>query len=988
MEVLLFGNLGTNEASESLGGSDLTWPVVKQGEALKIGWRPFQEIGGEATEVKRTVTAMRVSVGRTDDGPTSRDFSLTLNGSGQTFTVAGATFTCAAHGFADGDRVFLITTDALPDELRAERPYYIVNKTDDTFELSAQEGGVAIVTTGAGTGLHTVQQITPAIAFDADAATVQAALESLAGITSASVEVVDRSWLVEIDEGFDFFDLKVKFNRLRPVCFVRLRASERSGTWVHEIRPQQAPVALANDVTFEIHSPPQISEIVAGATVGTSRLAEKQEVVFDPLYRGIYEIRWNGRRTDLLDRDDGPEEWAAMLPVLADPDGTFRVTNPQSQIAHVWFEGEMAGIDQPLLEVYPVSGPAGDPYVTVNLATWEMAALLREIGFDDDDEAELDIVVEVDYEDWADDSKTLTYRYAGTIPVHREMLDAADAALVAVDYLRPYDPKEYKPYSSDQISVGHAGRRITFGDQVTTNYAHNLDTPDFIPFVWKRYGDLKPLAHQVDFEIVPNSDNDCDIVLLGDYDPAPGADTLTLLLVAIGDTSAFDNHTHEIAQVNLLREELDALWDAYDYLKQFLPKGKISTGSSTDRGGIDVWEFSPMFNVYPTNETIPESEIPASGSIADWRATPGRTVIRSGGLLPAIHQAALDDLSAVFDGETLPDAADHAGEVFLADLAAFDLLPAEVEQGVIVIPGGGGRRSARLFPGSYLGSDGRYWYQVTRHHDIADTTFTADATVGNEWLTLADNRLALGNVVQLETTDTLPAPFAILTDYYVVSRSGARVKLSATVDGDAIDATTAGAGVHTVTVAAKTSYYPTDFERELLIGAVNERQLVLKTSFIGNVGVEMALERPDRRLSERETRAQYSLAIQLGRPKEETGPAPIDLNLDQFDWEPNFALEHRVQVTRTPKVHTVGLRVDRYLDGGEEVIDLAGIISGIEIAGLAPDSANFGFRLLACKFDTENQVADPRGLVSVSGFNRTALNATRQVDPLGFFIIK
>lgn len=982
MEQLLFGNLGTNEASDTLGGSDFNWPILHQRESIKLGFRPVQVIGGEATEVVRTITGMRLGIGRTDEAPTARDFSLTIKDSGKDFTVAGATFTSVAHGFEDGNRVFLTTTEALSEELREERPYHIVNKTDDTYELSLTEGGPSIVTTDPGAGVHTAQQVTPAISFDADAETMKAALEELAGISEASVELLDRSWLLELNDGFDQVELKAKFNRLRPVSHVRIRATERGGSWIHEIRPQQAQIAFDDDVSFEIHSPPVVSELVAGTTIGEQLVPEKQQVVFDPLYRGIYEIRWKGRKTELLDRDDGPEQWAESIAVLADEDGSFRVTNPQAQVGLVYFEGEMAGVDQPLLEVHPVSGPGGDPYITLNLGAWEAQALLREVEFDDDDQAELTLSFEVDYNDWADEEETLTFIYSANVIVQRNLNSIEDATAFPIDHLRPCDPKEYKPYSSNQITVGHAGRRITFGAQNPTNYAHNLGTPDFIPFVWKRNGDLSGLTYGVDYKIIPNSDNDCDIVLLGDYDPAPGTGTLTLLLIGIGDTSAFENHNHGIAQVELLQEKLDALQAQIDFLYQFVPKGNVSNASATSRGGLDVWEFSPFFHVFPTLEELRFDEIPNTGIIADWLSDPERSQFQSGGFVPAVHDAEVANLSTVFDGADLADAADHQGEVFVADAAAFALIPPEQPQGEIFVPGSGGRRSERAYLGEHLASDGRNWYRVERYHEIAAVTVTA--TADNSWLTVADNPLAIGNKGQFTTSDTLPAGFAVLTDYYVVGRDGDKIQLSDEADGAAVTPTTAGAGVHTFTVPGKSSYYPTAFEIELAADAVNRRQLALKTTFEINFGVEIAVVPPNFRTRERETRVHYSLAWQFGRFTEDVSPAVTDLNLASVEWEPNFAIEHRIHASRTPKIHNVGLRVSRYESGGEEKIGCVGLISGIEIPGHAPRSADFAWRLVAGKFDTENGVSDPRGLVAISGPFRESPNATRKIEPLGF----
>lgn len=60
-----------------------------------------------------------------------------------------------AHGFMDGDRVQLTSTTTLPAGLSANTVYFVINKTDNDFELSTTEGGSAVNITDNGTGTHT-----------------------------------------------------------------------------------------------------------------------------------------------------------------------------------------------------------------------------------------------------------------------------------------------------------------------------------------------------------------------------------------------------------------------------------------------------------------------------------------------------------------------------------------------------------------------------------------------------------------------------------------------------------------------------------------------------------------------------------------------------------------------------------------------------------------------------------------------------------------
>jgi microcystin-dependent protein len=85
--------------------------------------------------------------------------------------------------------------------------------------------------------------------------------------------------------------------------------------------------------------------------------------------------------------------------------------------------------------------------------------------------------------------------------------------------------------------------------------------------------------------------------------------------------------------------------------------------------------------------------------------------------------------------------------------------------------------------------------------------FTIDT--GTDALTVSTtNNIYTGTPVTVSTTGTLPAPLAANTTYYAILESGTTFKLASTVggavDGTAVDITTSGAGVQTVTIT-----YPT-----------------------------------------------------------------------------------------------------------------------------------------------------------------------------------
>lgn len=79
-----------------------------------------------------------------------------------TFTVtiaAPGVVTWTAHGLANGAKVTLSTTGALPTGLVAATTYYVVSAATNTFSLAATRGGSPITTTGSQSGVHTVTTV-------------------------------------------------------------------------------------------------------------------------------------------------------------------------------------------------------------------------------------------------------------------------------------------------------------------------------------------------------------------------------------------------------------------------------------------------------------------------------------------------------------------------------------------------------------------------------------------------------------------------------------------------------------------------------------------------------------------------------------------------------------------------------------------------------------------------------------------------------------
>lgn len=100
------------------------------------------------------------------------DYSWTPVSAVETVTISSASpgvFTLAGHGFAANDPVvFSNTGGGLPAEITAGTKYFVKTVLDaNTFTIAATAGGMAINTTSAGTGTHSVTHLYASLSSDA-----------------------------------------------------------------------------------------------------------------------------------------------------------------------------------------------------------------------------------------------------------------------------------------------------------------------------------------------------------------------------------------------------------------------------------------------------------------------------------------------------------------------------------------------------------------------------------------------------------------------------------------------------------------------------------------------------------------------------------------------------------------------------------------------------------------------------------------------------
>jgi hypothetical protein len=523
-------------------------------------------------------------------------------------------------------------------------------------------------------------QNTAPIPHDATAGAVQTALAAI-GLDDAVVSKQDGSWIISTgaeDIALSGHSAVGLLSELRPVSFVRVRSTEIAGQYRHEVRLVQAP--LASTASFELIVPPAptVSEVQAGGVSATTIWPEIQALKIQPTFKGTYQLRRGYKKTRELSADDGPDEIQDALSSLADDEGSFSVTNPATNIAHITFNGSMAGVDHELLEVAVFSAPPGDPTINLDLNTAEIAAALRGAA-----ELKPELEIEVTVLDENDPTKTYTLTpFRAPISLIRELNWEGLETAANIDWLRPPYGRTYIPFTPDQIITGSQHYVAPIGDGENSGFtiSHNLGTRDLHVTVRENGGQfaiVEPLAVTFDGE------DDLSIA----FEDPPALNGYVVTISTAGPVSVFQAHGHTIPQIEGLQLILDDLGERVEVLETFIPTSNPSVSASTQTV-IAAWELPELFEVFPTRQKIDAEDVP-SIKPAD--------LPRVGGLLPAVY---VDPL--VFTTANVLPASPASGLIYRYTNTAAPL----------VIPGYLGRRSTKLNAPGYFAWDGRGFYQV------------------------------------------------------------------------------------------------------------------------------------------------------------------------------------------------------------------------------------------------------------------------------------
>lgn len=503
------------------------------------------------------------------------------------------------------------------------------------------------------------------LSFDATAAQVQTALDAV--YTSAvTVTAKDGSWLVDVANATEA-DLEITGTSvdLEPSCHVRVRSYLVGSKKRHEIRLISSPFAATSTFANILPAQPEVIRIQEGGSDATTTWDEIQALKVSPYFRGTYQLRRGYKRSGELSIEDGAEEIQDAIAKLADEDGTFTVTNPANNTAHITFGGSMGGISQELLEVEVFSAPPGDPTFVLNLNTAELADALR--ATDTITTAVLEVEMTIEDENDPDTLYTIT---PIRVPVRiiRELNWEGLETAANIDWLRPPHGRTYIPFTEDQIITGSQHYVTPIGDGVNTDFSisHNLGTRDV--HVTVRRNDLDGEIVQPPL-LFAGSENSIDLSFAPDV---PTANEYVVSITTAGPVSAFQAHTHTVEQINGLQLILDDLGSRVETLETLV----VAAGP----GNTDTTTAAMQMRVDEINVAIP------AGSSATTRPS----------LLGSINDATVESVAP--------------------PLASAESLAGQVKQLTAdwTIPAGKNRRAWPVKAGGYIASNGNVLYEVAK----------------------------------------------------------------------------------------------------------------------------------------------------------------------------------------------------------------------------------------------------------------------------------
>jgi len=433
------------------------------------------------------------------------------------------------------------------------------------------------------------------ITYGSSAASVAAVLNSISAATGWSVIEDQGSYLVERKSAWVATSgITIVQNELQPQSFVRVTSYSANSSFYQELRPMQSPLAYTSAFGLIVPPAPTITRVVTGYSDSTTGVFvnEVQRLYIPPAFDTTFQIYRGTARTGLLNKSDGATEIEeAMMQgcVTALAGEIFIVSNPQDYTADIMFAGSMSGATHDLLTVAVPISPQGDVTFNLDLNTQGMLAALRG---DFEVTHPLTCEVGINYGTVATPNVQYVTVFQQNMTVQADGAWTGLAAAQSINWLNPPQPVNYIPFTSDQVITGiQSYTRVVTGTGPWT-IAHNLGTEAIHLSVRENYSSGYLLANTVSYSVQTSTSQSVIVTNKGSATTTPG---WAVMISSAGPTSAFQAHTHTIAQVVSLQDNLNSLSDRMSAIENILPAlGSVGVSTTTVPYLIPVQEKSEV----------------------------------------------------------------------------------------------------------------------------------------------------------------------------------------------------------------------------------------------------------------------------------------------------------------------------------------------------------------------------------------------------------
>ena len=484
------------------------------------------------------------------------------------------------------------------------------------FSARLSYGPVDVAPT-AGTFKVLVNAVTSsAITLGSTAASVAAILNTISAATGWSVTEDQGSYIVGRTANWTTTSgITIVQNELVPDSFVRVTSYSANNTFYQELRPMQSPLAYTSAFGLIVPPAPTITRVVTGYSDSTTGVFvnEVQRLYIPPAFDTTFQIYRGTARTGLLNKDDGATEIEEAIMqgcVTALAGEVFIVSNPQDYTADIEFAGTMSGATHDLLTVAVPISPQGDVTFDLDLNTQGMLAALRG---DFEVTHPLTCEIGINYGTVATPNVQYVTVFQQNMTVQADGAWTGLAAAQRINWLNPPQPVNYIPFTIDQVITGIQSFTAVVTGAGPWTIAHNLGTEAIHVTLRENISSGYLLANENDYTVQTATSQSVIVTKVSGTVPTAG---WAVMISSAGPTSAFQAHTHTIAQVVSLQDQLNSLSDRISNVEDILPAvGYTGTSTTTLPYVVPVSEkgevlfsstpFDLAIGAIPNNESTP-----------------------------------------------------------------------------------------------------------------------------------------------------------------------------------------------------------------------------------------------------------------------------------------------------------------------------------------------------------------------------------------------